>query len=246
MSMRERWYPEVAFGGFSSVDGTVAFYSRVVALVRENYVVLDFGCGRGAQCGDDVKFRRDLRSLRGRAARVIGVDVDEVGFSNEFIDEFRLLKGNSPWPIDTESIDLLVSDCVVEHLSDPEQFFREARRVLRPEGLLCIRTPNSWGYVALVARMMPEKIHGTILRMAQPLRRSEDVFPTFYRCNNVFCLRKILARTGFSGVVMGFEAEPAYLNFSRLVYALGVVAHRWMPRMLCSSIFVFCRKHRDD
>jgi 2-polyprenyl-3-methyl-5-hydroxy-6-metoxy-1,4-benzoquinol methylase len=42
----------------------------------------------------------------------------------------------------TESLDVLVSLDVVEHLHHPELFFEEAYRVLRPEGLLLFSTPN--------------------------------------------------------------------------------------------------------
>src|ERR1039458_7226174 len=72
----ERAYPEARFGGFSDVDGTIAFYGRVRALVEGGAVVLDVGCGRGGGCDDVVRYRREIRSLRGRAGRVIGIDVD--------------------------------------------------------------------------------------------------------------------------------------------------------------------------
>ena len=39
----QRFYPESRFGGFTDIDGTVAFYSRVNALVKPLYVVVDFG-----------------------------------------------------------------------------------------------------------------------------------------------------------------------------------------------------------
>lgn len=40
-----RFYPEARFGGFSDIDGTMAFYLRVNALLGCDSVVLDFGCG---------------------------------------------------------------------------------------------------------------------------------------------------------------------------------------------------------
>ena len=42
------FYPENRAGGFSRCDGTVQFYQQVHALLRPNYVVADFGAGRGA------------------------------------------------------------------------------------------------------------------------------------------------------------------------------------------------------
>jgi hypothetical protein len=39
--------------------------------------------------------------------------------------------------------------------------------------------------------------------------------------------------------VDGYEAEPSYLNFSKLAYALGVWHERLAPRFMRLSIFAF-------
>ena len=238
----KRGYPEAEFGGFSDVDGTIGFYTRVSALVTSDMSLVDFGCGRGAQAEDTVLYRRNLRSFRGRVRTVIGVDVDGVGIHNPTIDEFRLLTPDGMWPIESSSVDVVFSDCVMEHLADPDLFFREAVRVLRKGGYLCLRTPNVWGYVAVAARLIPERLHKNILRRAQPTRLEDDIFRTRYRCNSLAKLRDQLSKHGFDGVVYGYDAEPSYLNFSALAYRIGVVIHRFLPGCLRSSIFVFCRK----
>jgi hypothetical protein len=56
-------YPEVAFGGFTKVDGTIAFYSRVNAVIDVSSTVIDFGCGRGSSTEDKCSLRRELTSL---------------------------------------------------------------------------------------------------------------------------------------------------------------------------------------
>jgi hypothetical protein len=85
----QAWYPEARFGGFTAVDGTVAFYVRVNALLQPDMTVLDVGCGRGGYSEDTCAFRRDLRVLRGKVRRVIGIDVEDAGMSNPCVDEFR-------------------------------------------------------------------------------------------------------------------------------------------------------------
>lgn len=68
-----RFFPEIAAGGFSRVDGTVQFWQRVRALVRPESVVLDFGAGRGAsQSEDSVEYRRNILSLKGGYASSSG------------------------------------------------------------------------------------------------------------------------------------------------------------------------------
>lgn len=147
MSLLQRFYPESAFGGYSDCDGTVVFYGRVQSLLTPAMTVLDVGCGRGAGLVDDpVRRRQELRQLRGRCRRVIGIDVDPVGAENPGVDEFRHLSDPTVWPVDDASVDLIVSDFVLEHIADPAQYFAEVNRVLKPAGVYCARTANRLGY----------------------------------------------------------------------------------------------------
>ena len=170
-----RWYPEVRFGGFTNVDGTVAFYTRVNSVLDASFVVLDLGCGRGAAASDRVPWRRGLRQLKRRCDRVIGADVDPTAATNPFIDEFRLIEeGRIPLP--DGCVDVCVSDSVVEHVENVDSFFSECARVIRSGGYLFIRTPNIWGYPAIASRVVPHRFHAALVRRTQ-----EDVFPTVYR-----------------------------------------------------------------
>lgn len=239
--LKARIYPESEFGGFSDVDGTVAFYLRVNSLLLPGGTVVDFGCGRGAFLEDPVSFRRELRNLKGKVSRVIGMDVDPAAGSNPSLDEFRCLEENS-WPMEAGCADLCVCDSVLEHLAEPQAFFDEAARVLKPGGYLCIRTPNLWSYVALASRLVPNRSHARVLERVKEKTQSRDVFPTFYRCNSISAIRKALRRSGFSGIVYGFSPEPAYLSFSPLAYALGAFLHRHLPKMFSPVLFAFARR----
>jgi SAM-dependent methyltransferase len=237
-----RFYPESSFGGFTDVDGTVAFYARVNALLGTNSVVVDFGCGRGRASEDPVRFRRELQCLKGKTARVIGIDIDAAGAQNPTLDEFRRLPPDGRWPLEDRSVNLIVCDHVMEHLPDPARFFLEAKRVLAKDGFLCIRTPNLFGYVGLVSKLVPERLHSKLLSRAQPDRHEKDVFPTLYRCNSVSALRRNLSHCGFRVLAYGHEAEPSYLNFSTLAYAMGVVYQRFAPAGLRNVIHAFGQK----
>ncbi len=87
------YYPETRFGGFTDVDSTIAFYTRVQTLVDPSSVVLDIGCGRGAWAEDPVRLRSQLRTFQGKCRQVIGIDVDPQARNNPFLDEFRLVDG---------------------------------------------------------------------------------------------------------------------------------------------------------
>jgi SAM-dependent methyltransferase len=241
MSFKESFYPESRFGGFTDIDGTIAFYLRVASLLEPSFVVLDLGCGRGSYLDSPFPIHRQLRTFRGRVQRVIGIDVDEGAAVNPVVDEFHLLTGEA-WPLDDDSVDLCVCDSVLEHVERPAPFFSEARRVLRKGGYLCIRTPNAWAYVALVSRLVPNRLHAKVLaRVGESGVDEEDVFPTHYRCNSIPRLRRMLSERGFDHVVYGYESEPSYLHFSKIAYWLGVLHQRFAPRFLRLALFAFAR-----
>jgi SAM-dependent methyltransferase len=234
-----RWYSEARVGGYTDADGTVAFYGRVRAILPPDAIVADVGCGRGAHASDPIPFRRDLRILRGHAARVIGIDVDEAAATNPLVDEFRRIGADGAFPIGDGECDFVVSDFVLEHVEQPDRFFAECRRILRPGGRIALRTTNALGYVGLMSRLIPNRKHASVLERVQEGRAARDVFPTTYRCNTTRRLRRTLEQAGFDAVVYGFESEPRYLEFSRTLYALGVLHQRLAPRALRLGLFAF-------
>ena len=237
--LRERFYPEERFGGFTDVDGAVTFYMRVRELLPPDGVALDVGCGRGTQGEDPVRARRDLRILRGRCRQVIGIDLDATAAANPFIDEFRAVTSGAAWPVESDSIDLCLADFVVEHVENPDAFVAECARVLRPGGALCIRTVNANSYLGLASRLLPGRLHARALRKVQPERSSDDVFLTRYRANTRRTLSATLARHGFDASVYGYEEEPSYMAFSSLAYRAGVLHARYAPKALRVGLLAF-------
>jgi len=242
MKPMERFYPETRFGGFTDIDGSVAFYARVNALIEPEMTVIDFGCGPGSFEKDPVVWRRSLKVLKGKAAHVIGLDVDETARRNPFVDEFRPLQNGQKWPVESGTVDFVLCDYVLEHLLVPEAFFQEAARALRKGGVVAIRTPNLLSYFGLVARWVPTTFKASFLKMAQPGRDEGDVYPACYRCNTVAKIRGALERNGFEHAVYGYEPEPSYLNFSSAAYALGVLQQRFAPRRFRVQVFAFGRR----
>ena len=237
----KRFYPESRFGDFSDVNGTIRFYSRVRALLEPQFLVLDVGCGRGSHADTMSEFEKLLRVYKGQSKHVLGIDLDPIGETNPTLDEFRLIQGPH-WPVEDGSIDLVVSDWTMEHVEDPEAFLRECNRVLKPGGLLCMRTANGRGYVVALSKLVPDRVRFKLLNKIQPERLDRDGFPTVYRCNTIGKLTHALAVTGFESCVYGHNPEPTYLEFSYLSYALGVLYQKLTPRAWGTTLFVYARK----
>ena len=235
------YYPESKFGGFVDGDEVISFYTRVHNFLDETTVVLDVGCGRGEFMDDPVPARRDYRVLKGKCGRVIGIDLDPVAADNPNLDEFRQLD-DGPWPVEDASIDVCVSDYVLEHFEQPEIFFAECQRVLKPGGYLFFRTSNLFSYLGLAVKLIPRRLHNRILGQVQPDRKEEDIFPTVYRCNTLPQIRRMLDKYGFEHSVYGYQAVPGYLGFSRLSYYLGILYMKFLPKGLRVHIIALARK----
>lgn len=246
--LAEKLYPGCRTGRPSPVDGTVAFYRQVVERLPNDAVVLDFGAGRGAAFADRRPVATDLVRLRPKLSRRIGVDLDPVVRTNPGLDEVHVLTDQDDYriPLPDASVDAVIADWVVEHLPQPLRSFADCRRVLKPNGLFAARTPNRWHYTCAISRAVGSTSFGKVLlRIAQPQRRSDDIFETHYRANTRRAIRRLLRQAGFSHVeIVTHEAEPTYMMFSRPTLLVGWAYARLAQRGLLprASLFAFARR----
>lgn len=237
-------FPEFRAGGYSRVDGNVAFFLRVQSLLRPDMTVVDYGAGRGEWIESPITkpIHLKLRVLRGQVAKVIGVDVDPIVVENASLDEALVVEPGQSIPLPDGSVDLIVSDHTLEHLDDPDHFSAEVTRLLKPGGWLCARTPNSKGYIAMGARMVPNKFHQATLRKLQPNRPSMDVFPTRYRLNSPKALKNYFPVSDWDHVVFTHNSEPSYFAESVPAWRVGAVVARVMPLSLGATLHIFLQK----
>ena len=238
-----RFYPESRFGGFSHRDCTVEFFTRINALLNRDDRVLDFGAGRGGGITDDpCRFRRELQTLQGRCAELVGCDIDPAVLENPHVDRTVVAEPGKPLPFADGTFDLIFCSYVFEHVADPEFVSGELLRILKPGGYLCALTPNKWGYVALVAALVSNRLHRKVLHRVQHARADFDVFPTIYALNTPAAIRHYFAAKS-EVVVYPFTPEPAYHFDSPLLYWLLRWVHKHLPDRLATNLFIFTRKY---
>lgn len=236
-------FPESKAGGFPAIDSTVLFYTRISALVLPEHTVLDMGAGRGQWLIEDkFPFRRGLRTLRGKCREVIGCDFDPVVMTNPGLDRAFILSADGKLDLPDTSIDLVFCDWVFEHVEDPTKFVAEVNRVLKPGGWICARTPNRFGYISLSARIIPKRWHQFVLSIAQPNRKSEDVFPAFYRLNSIGQLKKTFSPAAWVHCSHAWEPTPAYFGNSVLGWRFSMALTKFLPRSLGNILLVYIQK----
>jgi ubiquinone/menaquinone biosynthesis C-methylase UbiE len=129
----ERFVPDI--------DGVIRLeHLHRYAFVRslaEGQDVLDIACGEGYGSA----------MMSENAKSVIGVDIaaDAVAYASQaYVSEnLTFLEGSATKiPVADSSVDVVVSFETIEHLEDHEAMLAEIKRVLRPDGILVISSPN--------------------------------------------------------------------------------------------------------
>jgi SAM-dependent methyltransferase len=135
-------YPEPALSRVP--DASVESFAGVanhwtLGRIERGIVVLDLGCGAGT----DLLIAAQMTGRKGRA---IGVDMtesmlerarasaEEMGVGNVVLREALI----EELPIETGSVDVVISNGVIDLVPDKEAVFDEIDRVLRPGGRLQI------------------------------------------------------------------------------------------------------------
>ena len=115
---------------------------NVISLLEKNSEarVLDVGCGDGQHT---LLFQKKVG-----CKKTIGIDglAGRVKAANRRGIEAIVCDLEKKWPLKSGSFDVVISNQVIEHLSDIDHFIEEIYRVLKPGGYCVISTENlsSW------------------------------------------------------------------------------------------------------
>jgi len=166
--------------------------------------ILDIGCATG----------KLLALLRGKGWETTGVEIGspqaEYGRRKRNLDLRSLPLEENQFP--TDSFDTVLASHLIEHLNDPAALIREVHRILKPQGLFFITTPNIAGFQA---------------RLLQGRWRSA-IFDHLYLFS-VKTLTRLLAENGFiiekiatwGGLAAGLAPAPLKRIFDKAAKSFG-------------------------
>ena len=122
---------------FDFQSGTI-WRDLSAALRQVRGTLVDVGCGA-----------QPFRRLLAQDVTYIGIDSEEARTVFGYDTPDTRYYDGFTWPVEDGVADVVLATETLEHVSDPDQFLREARRVLRPGGTLTMTIPFAarWHYI---------------------------------------------------------------------------------------------------
>ncbi len=107
--------------------------------IKEGNICVDLGSGRGI---DTIK----MSEKTGKTGHVFGIDISEgmINKAKKNAEKFNLKNATflhaelESLPIKDESVDLVISNCTINHAQDKQKVWNEVYRILKPAGYFVV------------------------------------------------------------------------------------------------------------
>lgn len=204
-------------------------YEKIVERqVRKGIVLVDAGCGRDAPV---------LRKFTDLPESCVGLDMVSLEARGQRPPLHLVNCDLTSICLRDDSVDLVISRSVMEHLSDPGKTYRKVARILKPGGSFVFLTPNLLDYGSLIAKAIPNRFHGAIVRMTEG-RAEEDTFAAYYRSNSSWRIGRLADECGLSVRELLYLGQyPSYLLFNAALFLLGALYDKVVSRFDSLGMF---------
>ncbi len=185
--------------------------------------VLDIGCGAGY----------GTATLAEHSSSATGIDLapGAVAYARSHYEHphLRFLAGSAAaLPFADASFDLLTAFEVIEHLHHGNQLLAEARRVLRPGGVLLVSTPNTIYYAETRSHEGPNPFHVHEFDFDEFLHALATEFPhctmLLQNHTDAFAFYDSQTPRPFDGYVEAISGSPSEAHFFLAVCSLNPLA----------------------
>lgn len=208
---------------------------KIVSVLNANHpnlkqaTVLDIGTGAG----------HIAYGLTSHAKRIFSVDVtdereEKKGYS------FKKVRDES-LPFKDNSMDVIISNHVIEHVRDQEKHIDEMVRVLKSGGVIYLATPNKYWitdphYRLFFVSWLPRKIARAYVRLIRD--KSWDVYPVSYGKIKSYAGSRLTIKKVVIDIVKAPEAyhldtfKQVQPVFKKVPYRVLEVLHVFIPTII--------------
>tara|TARA_B100000427_G_C15429950_1_gene560308 strand:+ start:243 stop:971 length:729 start_codon:yes stop_codon:yes gene_type:complete len=119
-------------------NGSINLYLLNTYVKRYDFTLVDTGCGTGSNLNDIISRYPD--------AKIIGIDNYKPDLDiakNFFSNKAEFLYCDClDIKLDSNTVDIVLSNQVIEHIAEYEKYLSEIKRILKNKGLFILSTPN--------------------------------------------------------------------------------------------------------
>ena len=221
-----------------------AYYTEAVKKnLADGCTILDVGGGRQWEFHEERKRFSNMK--------VIALDISEEQLRcNHDADEKILfaMGTDERAPLDDNSVDLVTSTMVLEHIENNDYTMREVFRVLKPGGKFISVMPNKFSIFSTINRILPYKLARNILLTLKPDFKGISGFKAYYDRTYYSGMKKLLNKYGFSEIDFGLSYSQSeyfsfFLPFALIVLVWDFIMYMFRIKPLCSYVcFVAVKK----
>lgn len=231
----EKRLPQYQFRIFGAFNAEVL---EVIESLEKGAAIVDIGGGSRSPFAQHVK----------NDVEIIGVDIsDEELKLNKDLTRFVVCDVTSYLPFDDDSLDLIMSRSVVEHLDGVPKFLEESYRTLRPGGRCIHLFPSKFAPFSIANMLLPNAIAKKILYKLHPHQVGLGGFKAYYQHTYHPAFPNELKKAGFKVNLSkaGFY-QSNYFSFFVPFYLLSalyeMILHFLNLRILGANLLVVAEK----
>lgn len=220
-----------------------AYYKDAVhKRMRTDQIIVDIGGGKKSPIAE---FKNEYNNLT-----LIAVDIsdDELEF-NTNVDQKIIADVTKEIPLPDESVDMIISSSVLEHLRGQEKFIQNASRLLKPNGesYFIHVFPSKFALFALINQIIPHGVSRRLVTAVFPKRKSTGVFPAHYEKCYYSGMKKVLIKNGFRlEHIQCCYYQSGYFSACFPVFLLSIlwdnICFVFKIRNMCAYLCVIAKK----
>jgi ubiquinone/menaquinone biosynthesis C-methylase UbiE len=189
----------------------------IIKLLDENKKskYLDLGCWDGK---NTLKFNSKIKTKN-----ISGIEITKEGKKKSKAKRIKIAGSdlNKKWGFKDNSIDIITANQVIEHLYDTDNFIKEIKRILKPNGYAVVSTNNLSSWHNLVALLLGRQPFPSDVSNDSSVGKLIKLFPgdggsfAHLRIFSFKALKEIFEKYGFKiekHIGVGYYPLPKYLD----------------------------------
>lgn len=202
-------------------------YERLISKnIFPEMIFLDAGCGWINDRTD--KYLTD---------KSIGIDIDLKSLRDNINYDNLIFCDLDNIPLKNETVDIITTKSVLEHIEYPDVVFKEFFRILNNKGILIMVLPNVYNPVNLFGKLTPLKLHKILMKIVSR-RDDKDIYPTYFRCCSPSSIDKKLKEFGFIKEEFVLRGDFILFMHSKILIDLWTIFDKIMPSIFKMFILI--------